>query len=70
MYRLNGEWVNRLIVGITIITLLVFLATKELATASESESAQKLASFLTVPIIPLLIVFVLMVALRVIEILA
>jgi hypothetical protein len=59
-----------LILEITTITLLVFLVTKELAGVSESESAQRLASFLIVPIVPLLILFVLMVALRVTEILA
>ena len=63
----------RLLPGITLITtitLVVFLAGKELAGASDSKPAQRIASFLTVPIIPLLILFVLIVALRVIEILA
>jgi ABC-type Na+ efflux pump permease subunit len=57
-----------LILGVVIITLLVFLAARELAGASRSESAQRVASFLAVPIIPLLIIFVLMVALRIAEI--
>ena len=59
-----------MIIGITLITLAVLLATKELAGASDSEPAQRIARFLTVPIIPLLILFVLIVALRVIEILS
>ncbi len=59
-----------MLLGIIIITLLVFLATKELASISESESAQRIASFLVVPIIPLLILFVLLIALRVNEIIS
>ena len=59
-----------MIPGIIIITLLVLLATKELAGASDSEPAQRIGSFLTVPIIPLLILFVLVVALRVTEIIS
>lgn len=58
-----------MILEITTITLLVFLVTKELAGVSESESAQRLASFLAVPIIPLLILFVLMIALSIAKIL-
>ena len=56
--------------GILTITLVVLLATKELASASESVSAQRLARILTVPMIPLLILFVVMVALQVTEILS
>ena len=52
------------------ITLLVILATKELAGASDSKPAQRIGSFLTVPIISLLILFVLMVFLSAIGILA
>jgi hypothetical protein len=59
-----------LIPEITTTALVVFLATKELASASESKPAQRVARLLTIPIIPLLILFVLIVALRVIEILA
>lgn len=59
-----------MIIGIIIITLLVLLATKELAGVSDSESARRIGSFLTVPIIPLLILFVLIVALSVNEILS
>jgi len=59
-----------LIPGIIIITLLILLATKELAGASDSKPAQRIGSFLTVPIIPLLILFVLIVALRVTKILS
>ena len=62
--------ISGIIAGVIVITLLVFLATRELVSASESESAQRLARFLTIPIIPLLILFVLIVVLRVIEILA
>ena len=59
-----------MLLGITVITLLVFLVTNELIGASDSKSAQRVARFLIIPIIPLLILFVLIVALRVIEILA
>jgi hypothetical protein len=59
-----------LILEIIIVTLVVLLATREVASTSESESAQRLASFLNVPIIPLLILFVLKVALRIAELVA
>ena len=64
-----SDWINFLqnkknhcrgiIVGaITIlIALAALLATKELASASSSESAQRVASFVTVPIITLLVIF-------------
>ena len=58
-----------MIVSIALITLLVLLATKELAGASESGSARRVASLLNVPIVPLLIWFVVIVALRIAEIL-
>jgi hypothetical protein len=49
-------------------TLFVFLITKELAGAMDSKRAQRIAKFLIVPIIPLLILFVIIVVLRAIEI--
>lgn len=55
--------------SIVSITLLVFLATKELGEHSKSESARRIASFLTAPIIALLMLFVLILALRIIQIL-
>jgi len=54
-----------LIPGIIIITLLILLATKELAGASDSKPALRIARFLIVPIIPLLILFVLILALTI-----
>ena len=59
-----------MIPGIIIITLLVLLATKELAGVSDSESVGRTTRFLTIPIIPLLILFVLLIALRVNEIIS
>jgi hypothetical protein len=58
-----------LVLDIAVVTLLVLLATKVLVDASGSEFSLRMAKFLTVPIIPLLILFVLIVALRVIVIL-
>ena len=58
-----------MVLDIAIVTLLVLLATKLLVDASGSEFGLRMAKFLTVPIIPLLILFVLIVALRAIEIL-
>lgn len=57
-----------MILSITAITLIVLLATKELASASDSAPAWRLAHLLTLPIIPLLILFVVLVALRMAEI--
>lgn len=59
-----------MIPGIILITLLVLLATKELVGVVDSESAQRTTRFLTIPIIPLLILFVLIIALRVNEIIS
>ena len=58
-----------MIFGIIWITLLVFLATKELASIVGSEFALRLSRFLTVLIIPLLALFVLVVALSMVDIL-
>lgn len=58
-----------MVVTIILITLAVMLVTKELASASHLEFAQRLATFLTVPIVSLLILFVLVIALSVAEIL-
>ena len=55
---------------ITLITLVVFLATKEITSTSDSKAAQRIARFLSVPIISLLLFFVLTVILRVPEVLA
>jgi len=59
-----------LIPSIIIITLVVLLATKELAGLSDSESVQRTNRFLIIPIVPPLILFVLLIALRVNEIIA
>ena len=53
-----------------VVIVLVFLAIKELAGSKDSKSAQRVARFLIIPIIPLLISFVLMVVFKVIETLA
>ena len=54
-----------MIPSIIVITLLVLLATRELAGVSDSESAQRIASFSTVPIVSLIILFVVIVALSI-----
>jgi peptidoglycan biosynthesis protein MviN/MurJ (putative lipid II flippase) len=41
------------------VTLLIYLVAKQLAAVARTEFAQRLANFLTVPIIPLLIFFLL-----------
>jgi hypothetical protein len=57
-----------LILEIVTILLLVFLVARELISFSDSESALRIARFLTVPIIPLLVLFILMLTLITIEI--
>ena len=57
-----------MIIEIIAVTLLVFLITRELAGAANSEGAQRVASFLIVPTIPMLILFIVLVILRAIEI--
>ena len=59
-----------MVFSITLTTLLVFLVAREVCSVSDSESAQRVASFFTVPIIPILMLFVLILALRVITIVA
>ncbi len=51
-------------------SLIAFLATKELASASLSSSSQLIARFLNVGIVPLMMVFVVVVASRIAEALA
>ena len=58
-----------MIVNIFMIILLVFLVARELASAADSDSAHRIALFLTVPIIPLLILLILVVAYIITEIL-
>ena len=58
-----------MIFGIIWITLLVLLATKELSTIIGSEFALRLSGFLTKPIMPLLVLFVLIVVLTAFKIL-
>lgn len=57
-----------MIAAITLVTLAVYLGTKEIARASESEIALRIARYLDVPIIPLLLLFVAVVAFSVLEI--
>ena len=53
-----------------IATLVGFLATKELASATHSSSPQRVAKFLSVGIIPLVMAFVVIVAIKFVELLA
>lgn len=53
-----------------IITLIGFLVTKELVAASYSNSQRRIARFLGVGILPLIIVFAVVVAVKVTEVLA
>jgi ABC-type Na+ efflux pump permease subunit len=48
-----------------VVTLLVCLVARFLAGASRIEAAQRLAEFMIVPIVPLLMIFFIVVALRV-----
>jgi hypothetical protein len=57
-----------LIFGVTVIILLILLTVKELVSTSESESSQGISSFLRLPIMILLALFVLTVALSASEI--
>lgn len=54
---------------VAVVTLLLFLCVKELAAASTGNSQKVLARFLDVGIIPLAIAFVLIVAVKVLEML-
>lgn len=54
--------------AVSVVTLLLFLCAKELAAASNSNSQKILARFLDIGIIPLAVAFVLIVAMKVIEI--
>jgi hypothetical protein len=69
MCRLKSGCVNRLILGITIITFLVFLATKLLIDSIESEPAVRASRFFVVPITALLTLFILRIVLHATEIL-
>jgi hypothetical protein len=55
--------------AVAVITLMVFLASRAVATASESHLSWRIARFATVGILPLVMTFAAIVALRVIEIL-
>jgi hypothetical protein len=53
-----------------VVMLILFLSVKELAGAGTSEASGRIASFATLPIIPLLIAFAVIVIVKVVEILA
>ncbi len=53
-----------------VVTLIGFLATKELASVSNSNFPQRIAKFLSVGILPLVMVFAVVVAVKVAEVLA
>jgi hypothetical protein len=55
---------------VAVITLLAFLCARELAAASKSSSCRSLANFLDIGIIPLIIVFAMIAAVKVLAILA
>ncbi len=52
------------------ITLIAFLSTKQLAGASSSRSSQLIARFLNVGILPLIMAFAVIVAVKIAEVLA
>ena len=52
-----------------IVALISFLTTKELAGATNSSSTQRLASFLSVSTLPLLMAFAVIVAVKIVEVL-
>ena len=56
--------------GIVIAALIVFLATKELAGAGESGVAVKVARYLGIAIVPMLMAFAVIMIIKVVEILA
>ena len=53
-----------------VVTLIAFLSTKELASASRSSSSQMTARFLNVGILPMIMAFVVIVAVKIAEVLA
>ena len=55
---------------VAVIVLIAFLVVRELATASESGRHRLLAKSLEIGIVPLIIAFVMIVAMKVVEILA
>ena len=55
---------------VAIVTLIAFLTTKELASASLSTSSQLIARFFSVGILPLVMVFAAVVAVKITEVLA
>ena len=57
-----------MIIGITAITLIALLITKELVGVMDSKRAQLIVNVVIVPIIPLLILFVVVVVLKLVEI--
>jgi hypothetical protein len=56
--------------GIVIVGLIAFLATKELASASSSGTALRVARYLGIAIIPMLMAFAVIMTVKVIDILA
>ncbi len=53
----------------SVVTLILLLTTKELAGASSSGTLQRIAKFVSVPIVPLLIVFAVIVGVKIVLIL-
>ena len=53
-----------------VITLIVFLTTKELASSGENRAFSRIGRYLSVGIIPLLMAFAVVVAVKIVEVLA
>jgi len=56
--------------AVVVVSLIIFLVTKEVATGGRTSSSQLLARFLTVGILPLLLVFTVILAVTVVGIVA
>jgi len=54
---------------VSVVALIAFLTTKELASASLSSSSQRTARFFNVGILPMVMAFVVIVAVKVVEVL-
>jgi len=63
------ERVDTLILGVVVVITLILLAAKELAMISNTEFAVRLSKSLNVPIIIMVLLFVLLIALGIMEIL-
>ncbi|MCK9525009.1 MAG: hypothetical protein M0R49_03680 [Limnochordia bacterium] len=67
---LGGTGIAGVLGAVAVIMLIVFLSIKELAGAGTSEVSERISSFVTMPIVPLLFAFAVIVAVKVVEIIA